>query len=539
MSVKFETWRAGVLAFTAERDYANPFLDVSVWAEFLGPNGEKIRREAYWDGGRSYKVSFAPTAAGFWRYTLSAPRDSGLDGVTGEVECVPYTGKLDIYRHGFLKISPDGRYFTYADGTPFFWLGDTHWGFVSGERWDESNHPNPKASSMFKYMVDKRVKQKFTVYQTNLRSEYRPGGATHYWADEGEGNLPDVTFYQNEVDKRMQYIADAGLVNALGFAWAGSVVGKLQLQKNLARYMVARYGALPMVWTLAGEVAGYSAAQREECINGWREVAKLVEELDGYGTLQTAHYTNERPFADYYQEEDWFDFTLNQAGHGDYPISAQYFRDHRAKYPSKPFVEGESLYEFVSTIEENGTRMATPDMIRRVAYMSIQLGGCGYTYGAQGIWETLWEKPEEDDPSNFFNVFNKFGIPWYVAVEGEGATQMGYMREFYEGAHFEQLSPAPECTASNLPFSSEKLFGMYVPYLTANKERTRFVAYYAPSSRGGFTIRGMAPGKYRAEWFDPEKNTYALIGEFETDGTWDAPGRPGNGDRLLTVFALR
>ena len=81
--------------------------------------------------------------------------------------------------------------------------------------------------------------------------------------------------------------------------WALRGVGLLLADLNYRktfRYIVARYGALPMVWTLAGEVAGYSGGEvRQQCIDGWREVAKLVERIDGYGTLQTAHYTNERP----------------------------------------------------------------------------------------------------------------------------------------------------------------------------------------------------------------------------------------------------
>ncbi len=31
-----------------------------------------------------------------------------------------------------LKVSPNGRYLTRADGTPFFWLGDTAWELVGG-----------------------------------------------------------------------------------------------------------------------------------------------------------------------------------------------------------------------------------------------------------------------------------------------------------------------------------------------------------------------------------------------------------------------
>ena len=44
-----------------------------IWAEFTGSSGRVIRREAYWDGGRTYCVSFAPTELGVWNYVIEAP----------------------------------------------------------------------------------------------------------------------------------------------------------------------------------------------------------------------------------------------------------------------------------------------------------------------------------------------------------------------------------------------------------------------------------------------------------------------------------
>ena len=246
-----------------------------------------------------------------WSYRLEAPEETGLSGVQGTIECIPYEGDLAIYQHGFLKVHPSGRYLTYADGTPFFWLGDTHWAFAFGERWDESNHP--QMTSMFRGMADRRKEQGYNVYQTNLRSDSWKEHKSRYWKTDAADDVPDVAFYQNELDRRMQYLADLGFINALGFAWSGSIEQGVEHQKHLARYIIARYGALPVVWTLAGEVAGYFPGKpRETAIKGWREVAKYVEKMDGYGTLQTAHYTNERPFADYYYDESWFDFVLNQ-----------------------------------------------------------------------------------------------------------------------------------------------------------------------------------------------------------------------------------
>lgn len=115
-----EIWRPVVLTFESACSFDNPFLDVEIWAEFVGPSGRVIRREAYWDGDRTYRVSFAPTELGAWNYGIEAPEQTGLNGRVGSVEAVPYTGDLDLYRHGFIRVADNPRLFAYSDGTPFF-----------------------------------------------------------------------------------------------------------------------------------------------------------------------------------------------------------------------------------------------------------------------------------------------------------------------------------------------------------------------------------------------------------------------------------
>ncbi|MCC8103705.1 MAG: DUF4038 domain-containing protein [Clostridiales bacterium] len=536
-SINAQTWRQVILPFEIACEYANPFLDVSIKAEFTGPDGRKMEREAYWDGGRSYKIAFAPTCVGKWSWIVSAPEETGVNGCGGTIYCTEYDGDLEIYRHGFLKVSDTKRYLTYADGTPFFWLGDTHWEFAYGERWDESNHP--EMSSMFKGMADRRAAQGFTVYQTNLRADpgWRSEGGSRYFTEGENGFLPKVEFYQEELDRRMYYLADLGLVNALGFSWFMSIVNRVETWKHVARYFVARYGALPMVWTLAGEVAGYAPEPaRSSFIDEWRKVALYIEEIDSYGTLQTAHYDNHRPFSDYYYGEDWYDFTLNQAGHGDFPISASDFAVYRKEHPDKPFVEGESLYEYCSTLEENGTRLCTADMVRRVAYTAMQCGACGYTYGAQGIWDIVWDTPKEPGKGG---VFNRFGIPWHQAIDGIGAVQMGYMRQLYLDEHFEEMTPIP--VASISPFGvtsvSDAPPTMFDPLATANARRTRMIIYYNEHTRGGCRVPDLCTGSYQAEWFNPRtaERTMAAKDLSPQDGALDLPARPDGKDWLLVV----
>lgn len=521
--MKFETWTYNLLSFKSNKIYENPFLDCSIVATFTGPSDHTLIREAFWDGENNYKVSIALTEVGNWNYVLEADEETGLNGVRGTIECIPYTGDLDIYKHGFLKISEDHRYFTYADGTPFFWLGDTHWEFSYGEKWDESNHPTMK--SMFKGMVDKRAEQGYTIYQTNLRSDPMMGGSSLYWKDV---NVPNIEFYQNELDRRMKYIADKGIVNALGFAWFMSIIKNEEMYANLTRYFIARYGAYPMVWTLGGEIGGYDLSVQKMFVDAWRPIAHLIQKLDTYQQPRTAHYTNERPFAHYYHEEDWFDFTLNQAGHGDYVVSVNDYKDFMKQYGDKPFVEGEALYEFCSTLEENGTRLCTADMLRRVAYLTIQVGGCGYTYGAQGIWDIYWERGL---PQKLGGVFNKFEVPWYEAIDGVGGEQMGYMKQFYMDQRFWELYPYKTSNdAQGDPF------GKKMPLITVSKDAKRWVFYYPEASRKNSELKGFNNATYEMTWFDPITGTYKESEEFTVENnTWTFPNKPDQNDWLLVI----
>lgn len=164
-----ETWKAVDIVLHSSKSYTNSYTDVEISAAFVGPGGVGLTIPGFWDGGNTWKIRFAPTVAGNWSYaTLASDQgDTGLHGQTGTVASLPYSGSLDIYKHGFVKADSSNRYLTYNDGTPFYWLADTHWmGLSYRERWGASN--DARWSSEYKGMVDKRVDQGYSVYQMNF-----------------------------------------------------------------------------------------------------------------------------------------------------------------------------------------------------------------------------------------------------------------------------------------------------------------------------------------------------------------------------------
>ena len=99
-----ETWRATELAFEAGADYDKTGADaVAFDAVFTHESGEKVSRPGFWDGGKTFRVRFAPTKSGRWSWSTTCRGDAALDGKNGALEAKPYAGSLEIYKRGFVK----------------------------------------------------------------------------------------------------------------------------------------------------------------------------------------------------------------------------------------------------------------------------------------------------------------------------------------------------------------------------------------------------------------------------------------------------
>lgn len=128
-SGEVHVWETQEIIFRATQDYANPYADVDCWIELVGPGFSK-RVYGFWDGGRTFRVRFVATAPGEWRWRSGSnqPADSGLNGGSGKLKAVSWSeAELaeNPNRRGFVRATANGHALQYADGTPFFLIGDT------------------------------------------------------------------------------------------------------------------------------------------------------------------------------------------------------------------------------------------------------------------------------------------------------------------------------------------------------------------------------------------------------------------------------
>ena len=124
-------WQEIEITLTSSTDLENPYTAVEVYADFTHIDGSTLRRPAFWDGGRTWKIRFAsPGLVGSWTWqTSSNTSDAGLNGQTGTLEVEQNSSENIFYKHGFWRMSDGKRSLVHADSTPIVLVGDTIWAF--------------------------------------------------------------------------------------------------------------------------------------------------------------------------------------------------------------------------------------------------------------------------------------------------------------------------------------------------------------------------------------------------------------------------
>ncbi len=569
-----ETWVANEISFTSEKTYENPFEDVDVDMLLYG-NGKVYTIPAFWDGGNTWKIRFACPESGEWyfRTVCTDAENSSLHNRTGKVICTEYSGELDIYKHGFVTTAYGKKYFTYADGTPFFYLGDTHWSL------------GDETVDMVKTICEKRVSQGFTVFQSE------PIGAAFDMAN-GIDEYEMAGFRIN--DEKFKIIADNGLVHANAqffFPYSMELLiannggysdkiisdgmkelsdeAKTYLEK-ISRYWVARYSAYPVMWTLGQEVDNdfyWNETTHPDwnyINNPYKLVAEYIAKYDPYTHPLTAHQENSGITAAYGNGKGTTD-KCKIYFNGDAVASC--FRDVKAHtfyaaqwtpdkteqssftkekdfwYNSqgKPVINYEGQYCYLWT-KNFGARMQ--------GWTSFLNGMYGYGWGGHDTWSYLNIYDEENDSSDGVDTITseeKINATWQDSLEYASSYQTGYMKNFLEKTEWYNLIPrfdnlayfAP-CTnvyytyASNADNSEIVIyFYSFTDKTVAEKTNTRF---YGGIKTG--TVGNLDPDtKYIYQWFDPITGEFYEENEFTATrfGTYYIGEKPKDTDMAIRI----
>jgi Protein of unknown function (DUF4038)/Domain of unknown function (DUF5060) len=446
-ALRTEANRMVELTFTASGSYSDPFNEVTLDVVFVDPRGRELRVPGFWAGGEVWKARYASPVVGTHRFRseCSAAQDRGLHGVTGQVEVQAYAGSNPLYLHGPLQVSPNKRYLEHADHTPFFWLGDTWWmGLCHRLRWPEE----------FQQLAADRKEKGFNVIQivAGLYPDmpaFDPRGANEAgfpWETDYARIRPQ---YFDAADQRLGYLVEQGLTPCIVGAW-GYFMPWMGVEKMKAhwRYLIARYGAWPVVWAAAGEAnlpwylaKGFPYDDRQQ-VHDWTEVMRFIRETDPFHRPLTVHPTAINRYTARHATDDagLLDIDMLQTPHGQreaVPVVVNAVRQSYAAAPVLTVIDGEASYEMLND-------SLPTEWTRRMFWLCLMNGAAGHTYGANGIWQC--NRP--GDPHGQSPHGGTYGkIPWNEAMRLPGSRQVGLGKQLLEQYPWQQFRPHPEWVA--------------------------------------------------------------------------------------------
>ena len=434
-----EQWSPVDIALHAQRDYANPYTDVSVSADFTGPAGETLRRPAFWDGGRVWRVRFAPpTQAGrwTWRSVCSDSSDTGLNGRQGAFVSVPSTAPNPLLRAGLLRMSPGHRSVLHADGTPLLLVGDTAWSLPWRATPDE----------VTAYAEDRQRKGFNCVLLMSVQPDRGARGPRDRRSiggfDVGFEDLPgghlnhmNVAYFQS-LDKLVSILLDHGIVPIYqpvfqGYGWKGlETLGDHAVPEEYARYcryLVARYGAQPAIWLVSADSTGLAP-----CVEAGGEefhASDASHQPVGIHYSPADHVHHNRS----HQDANWLDFQWCQTGHDGKDINK--VAKMSANVPTKGVADAEPTYEGIAD-----PARAMGWWQGNEAWSNLTGGGTmGVFYGAAALWQ--W-KLTADEPG--WPAWAWDHNSWQDALHKEGSTYVGLVSRALAGFDTADMTAHPE-----------------------------------------------------------------------------------------------
>ena len=340
------------------------------------------------------------------------------------------------FSRGRIVVHPGGRYLQYADGRPFFYLGDTAW---------ELFHRTTREEARL-YLED-RARKGFTVIQAVCLAE-RDG----LRVPNAYGDLPfaDAGFtrpnerYFTYVDEVVAMADSLGLVIGLLPAWGDKFCLKWGPGPEIfttegraeafGRYLGERYRIRRnIIWILGGD---RPPEGREPILRAFaRGIACGVAGREDYSAcLITYHPWGKSSSGDWLHDEPWLAFNMQQNGHAyDFDLWERIARDY-ARRPVKPVLDGEPIYE-EHPIDFDREKYGTSEAlhVRRAFYHEVFSGACGHTYGCHAVWQ-MWE------PGRYAPVTGPVRS-WRESLSLPGAYQVCYGRELIESRPFFRRIP--------------------------------------------------------------------------------------------------
>ncbi len=398
-----------------------------------------------------------------------------------------------------LRVATNGRSLQQANGTPFFWMGDTNWRLYKLSREDVDRY------------MDDRAARGFNVIQGPVL--LNNGGGTEfsnfYGDTNNDPNSHDWGWF-NHIDYIVNAADQRGLYIALVVTWGDTMdaLGSSQSDKiaNAAafgQWLGERYrGNSNVIWIVAGEFnINGTGSDIRQVWNALGSGLKAGSQGRNLITIHPSYQAGRQTSSTMFNDASWLSFNMIQSSHsGNWGSGADNFNLVESDYrltPIKPTVDSEAHYEGIDGWDAFG--------VRRRAYWSVFAGAMGHTYGTIPLAVSYRGGGDE--------VLYGDTTTWDDALNRPGGDDMKHLRRLMESRPMLKRKPAPELITT---------FAGNVPdRLTATRDaQGRYAMVYVPKKNKAFTINSasMSGSTIKAWWYDCRNGKAVSAGTFAKGG---------------------
>lgn len=421
------------------------------------------------------------------------------------------------------KLVRNGRYLSWEDGTPFFYLGDTAW-----EIFHKLNR-----EELEKYLSC-RARQGFTVIQGVLLAEMEgvtvPNAYGRLPLEFREGlpapEIPDVAgeySYWDHVDFALELAAEHGLFFALLPTWGdkfnrlwgkGPEIFTEENAYHYGKWLGERYkNQWNIIWMLGGD-----RPLEEKHRRIVDQMAKGIREADSDHRI-TFHPVGSTNSTQFVGDAPYIDFHTAQTGHGvDQTYASDEVMRQMAAACENPFLDSEPRYEdHPACFREKIGYYWNAEDVRQNLYWDLFAGASGHTYGNHCVWSMNRERS------------GYFPYTWDEVLEHPGAEQVRFAKELRLRRDYFSLEYAPELLEGN--FSG-------MGHMVAAKGKGYAYVYSPLGIPFTVNLDGFA-GAYavRALWFDPRTGEETIFGILPANGSATlAPPTQGKGQDWVLIL---
>ena len=327
--------------------------------------------------------------------------------------------------------------------------------------------------------------------------------------------------YFDMADMRIDRLIESGMAVCVVGCWGYYLKWMTveQMRKHW-RNIVARWGAYPVTWCLAGEtlLAYYMTPgdekPKEEAHQkkAWTELTAYVRSINGFDRPVTTHPTAHLAGSDQIEDRSLLDFDMLQTGHSAM-LSVPRCRDGVwaacAKQPRIPVLNGEIAYEGMG-------HSMMHDMQRLYFWICMLNGACGHSYGANGIWQmNAIGQPYGPSPHGM----TWGNTPWIEAMQLEGSTHLGIGKRLLERYEYWRFEPNPQWIDPH--WDDDNIF---LPFAAGVPGQVRVI--YWPIGVPSPVMKQIEPNvPYHAYLHNPVDASEVDMGAVEpnADGDWHVP----------------